>query len=96
MENEEIILVADFCTHYSVELSFVQSLYESGLVQLVYKEETMFVPVNEMPHLEKLARMHYEMDINLEGIETISYLLKKMEDMQQKINQLSHRLRLLE
>lgn len=96
MENEEIILVADFCTHYNVELSFVQSLNESGLVQLVYKEESIFVPVNEMPNLEKLARMHYEMDINLEGIETIYYLLKKMDDMQQEINQLSKRLRLLE
>jgi hypothetical protein len=36
------------------------------------------------------------MDINLEGIETITYLLERMQGMQQQIVQLKNRLRMYE
>ncbi|MEI9957827.1 MAG: chaperone modulator CbpM [Ferruginibacter sp.] len=36
------------------------------------------------------------MDINVEGIEAISHLLQKVNDMQQKIMQLNNRLKLYE
>ena len=39
-----------------------------------------------------MVRLYYEMDINLEGIETITYLLSRMNQMQQDIMQLKNRL----
>lgn len=59
-------------------------------------EEKLFVPASQLNNLEKLVRLYYEMDINLEGIETITYLLKRMNDMQQQITLLTNRLRLYE
>jgi len=47
-------------------------------------------------YLEKLVRLFYELDINLEGIETITYLLNRMNQMQQEILQLNNRLRIYE
>lgn len=94
MENEATIPVIDFCTHYNVELSFIQALHQSGLIEVIYKEETLFLPVDDMPQVEKLARMHYEMDINLEGIETICHLLKQIDQMQQQIVRLNNQLSL--
>ena len=94
MLNEEIIPVTDFCTHYNVELSFVQSLHQSGLIEVISKEEKLFLPLEDMPHIEKLARMHYEMDINLEGIEAICHLLKQIDQMQQQIVRLNKQLSL--
>jgi len=38
-----------------------------------------------MQKLEKFVRMHYDLDINVEGIETINYLLQKIEEMQMEI-----------
>lgn len=96
MDNEEIIPVTDFCTHYNVELSFIQSLHQSGLIEVIYQEEKLFLPLDDISHLEKLVRMHYEMDINLEGIETICHLLKKIAVMQQQINTMSRQLRQVE
>ena len=55
-----------------------------------------YVPVNQLHNLEKLIRLYYELDINLEGIETITYLLQRMNEMQQKIVHLSNRLSLYE
>jgi hypothetical protein len=45
--------------------------------------------------LEKCIHL-YELDINLEGIETIRYLLNRLTDMQEKMLELKNRLALYE
>lgn len=69
---------------------------EFGLIETTTIEEKIFVPVSQLNYLEKLVRLYYEMDINLQGIETITYLLQRMNNMQQEIIQLSNRLRIYE
>ena len=92
MQTEEMIAADELCIHHNIELSFIYSLQESGLLEILRNEEKIFVPANQLNRLEKLVRLYYEMDINLEGIETITYLLQRMNDMQQQIAQLSNRL----
>ena len=92
MQTEEMIPVNDFCIHHNIELSFIYSLKESGLIEVTSREEKIFVPISQLSHLEKLVRLYYEMDINLEGIETITYLLQRMNEMRQEILQLKNQL----
>jgi hypothetical protein len=96
METEEIIPVSDFCFNHNIDLSFIYSLQESGLIEFTIMEEKLFLPVSQLKPLEKLVRLYYEMDINLEGIETINYLLQRMNEMQQQIVRLTNRLSLYE
>lgn len=96
MKTEEMIPATEFCIHHNIELSFIYSLNESGLIEITTIEENIFVPVSQLNHLEKLVRLYHEMDINLEGIETITYLLKRMNDMQQQIIMLTNKLRIYE
>jgi chaperone modulatory protein CbpM len=92
MQTEEMIAADEFCMHHQVELSFIHSLKDSGLIEISIVEEKVFLPVSQLSQLERLVRLYYEMDINLEGIETITHLLQCMNDMQQQIRQLSNRL----
>lgn len=92
METEDMILAREFCIHYNIELSLIHALHESGLVEIVEKEEDTFLPLSQIIQLEKLVRLHNEMDINIEGIETISYLLKRINEMQQQISNLNNKL----
>ena len=92
MQTEEMVAADEFCIHHNIELSFIYSLKDSGLVEVTSIGEKIFVPVSQLGPLERLVRLYYEMDINLEGIETITYLLQQMNDMQQQIVQLSNRL----
>ena len=92
MQSEELIPAEEFCIHHHIDISFIYSLKDSGLIELTSREEKIFVPLSELSRLEKMVRLYYEMDINLEGIETISYLLERMNSMQQTILQLSNRL----
>jgi hypothetical protein len=96
MQTEEMIPADEFCIHHNIELSFIYSLKESGLIEMSSVEEKIFVPVSQLNQLERLVRLYYEMDINLEGIETITYLLQRMNDMQQQIILLNNRLRIYE
>jgi chaperone modulatory protein CbpM len=50
------------------------------------------------PHarIEHLARLHYDLDINLEGLEAISHLLDRMDASQQEARVLRERLRVYE
>lgn len=96
MQPEEMIAADEFCTHHNIEISFIHSLKDSGLLEVSIVEEKIFLPADQMSQLEKLVRLYYEMDINLEGIETITYLLDRMHSMQQEIRQLNNRLSMYE
>ncbi len=96
MQNEEMINTLDCCTYYNIEYSFITSLQQHGLLEVTTIQETVFIPAHELQKLEKLIRLHYEMDINLEGIETITYLLEKVEHMQHDMMQMQNRLRVYE
>ena len=92
MEIEKMIPAIEFCMYHNIELSFIYSLKESGLIDLISIEEKIFVPVSQLKRLEKLMRLKEEMDITIEGIETITYLLERINDMQQYILKLNNKL----
>lgn len=95
MEKTNYITATQFCRHYGVELSFITQLQQFGLVEIVESEEPL-IPLEGLNELEKYARLHYDLDINAEGIEAINYLLQRMEQMQEEIAGLKARLRLYE
>jgi len=92
METEKMILASEFCVFHNIELSFIYSLNDSGLIDISSIAEEIFVPVSQLKHLEQLMRLNQEMDINVEGIETITHLLQRIKNMQLHIEQLSTRL----
>jgi len=96
MPTAQMIAATEFCTHYQIELSFIQSLHHSGLLQVENRESDLFIPLDQVPSLEKMIRLRYEMDINLEGIETINHLLQQLTELQQQVNQLKNRLSVYE
>ena len=96
MTNEEMVAAHEFCISHNVEISFLRSLGESGLLEITTIEETAFINRDHLAELEKLVRLHYDMDINLEGIETIQHLLQQIKTMQNEMNILKNRLRLYE
>ncbi len=92
MEQDELIPVKDFCIYHNIEYSFIDSLENSGLISVTSVQQSTFIHADEMQKLEKFVRLHYDLDINLEGIETINHLLEKMEEMQREIVKLKNSL----
>ena len=96
MKTEYMIAVDEFCASHNIEISFVRSLQESGLIEVTTIKETCFIEAGQLYQLEKFVRLYYDLDINLEGIETINYLLERIGSMQDEIRILRNRLRLYE
>jgi hypothetical protein len=96
MKTNYLIAVDEFCTLQNVELSFVHSLHEAGLIEIITKRKKRYIDVRQTQQLEKFIRFHYEFEINLEGIETISHLLQRILIKQDEITALKNRLRLYE
>jgi hypothetical protein len=95
MQSEGLIAVNEFCSSHHLEISFVQSLHEYGLIETTTVEHTTFIYDRELPKLEQIARLH-SLDINPEGIEAITHLLQRMDEMHQEIIRLKNKLSLNE
>ncbi|MBP6575400.1 MAG: MerR family transcriptional regulator [Flavobacteriales bacterium] len=96
MSTEQLIAVEVFATHQGVEATFVHALHERGLVHITVVQEQHFLEPEQLARIEQLARLHYDLDINLEGLEAISHLLDRMDTVQQDLRMLRERLRLYE
>ena len=92
MQTPHLISADEFCTHHKVEYSFISSLQQFGLIEITTIEQGSFINAENLTELEKFVRLHYDLDINLEGIEAITYLLEKVQSLQNEINLLKSKL----
>lgn len=96
MRTENLITVNDFCVYHNVEYTFVDYLADAGLVKVKIVNKTNYIPIDEIQKLERLVRLHNELEINEPGVAAINNLLQKLEDMQQEMSYLKSRLSLYE
>lgn len=93
MQNEWIV-ISEYCDKCHIEPTFIDMLYESGLIDVEQEGGERYLPFSELPDVERYSRMYYDLSINMEGIDAIHHLLARMEEMQREIHSLRGRLRL--
>ena len=96
MEMQEFIPIDIFCRQHGIEISFISSLHEFGLIEVMKVDEAECIPINQLVDAEKLVRLHDDLEINLEGIDVITHLLKRINEMQGEIQLLKNKLSLYE
>jgi hypothetical protein len=96
MKTEYLISLIDFCNSHDIEISFISSLHETGLINITTIENNDFLDAQQLQQLEKYIRFYYELNINLEGIDSIKHLLQRVNTLQNVITSLRNRLRLYE
>lgn len=89
---DDFIAVNEFCVHHNIEFSFINLLQQNGLISLSLIESKYFVEKEQLPQLEKFVHFYYDLDINLEGIETVTWLLQRIEILQDENNKLKNKL----
>lgn len=92
METAHLVSVNSFCIHHRVDVAFIDSLQRFGLIETVTVEEVSFISEEKITDLEKLVRLYHELDLNLEGLDVVTHLLERMQQMQDEIVQLRNRL----
>lgn len=87
------LLYSEYLQIYEVEQSFVDSLGESGLIEIVLQDDEKFIEYNDLSEIEQYIRWYYDLNINVEGIEALHHMLERVKNMQSEIEILSNELR---
>jgi len=96
MKTDYFVPLDVFCTSHDIEISFISSLHENGLIEITTIEEAGYLDSEQLQQLERYIRFYYELNINLEGIDAINHLLNRANAMRDEITALRNRLRLYE
>jgi len=95
MNTENLIRIEHLCEYYHVEFAFINSLHESGLINVIVVEDCKYLSNEDLKEIEKMIRLHYELGINMEGIDVISNLLNQIADLQKELTAVKNKLRSL-
>ncbi len=86
ISREELVKI------YNIEVTFFDELVDSGLLKIQTENEIRYLMYEDLPSFERFANWHYDLEINLPGLEVIHEMLKKMEDLKQKNRELMNKL----
>lgn len=94
--SKQLISIHKICEIYQIPVSFFEDLQSYELIQLEQENETPAVPENLLPEIEKMMRLHFDLHINMEGIDVINNLVSQIEELQDQIEELQSKLSIYE
>lgn len=92
MKSDEMIPLTVFCDIHEVEIAFVHSLGDYGLVEIISVEEAPFLPLHQLSTLEQLVRLHNDLQLNVESLDVVHHLLARIDELQRENTSLRNRL----
>ncbi|MEX0997372.1 MAG: chaperone modulator CbpM [Flavobacteriaceae bacterium] len=93
MEKASLIRVEHICECHHIEISFINSLVDFGLIEVIISENDQYIPEYQLNDVEKMIRLHHELNINIEGIDTIYNLLKRITYLEEELNSAKNKLK---
>lgn len=89
----DFIIVDEYCYKSRIEPSFIISLEEGGLIEIQVIQGEKYLPVSQLQDLERYIHLHYDLSINIEGIDAIRHILNRMTDLQGEVSRLRNQLK---
>ena len=89
----EFIPTETLCIHYNIEISFIDALTNVGLIEIIIIEQNRCIHQDQIGNLEKIIRLHNELNLTIEAIDIVFNLLEKEQELQNEIIGLKNRLR---
>ena len=96
MKKATYIYIEEFCTNYGIEASLIHQLVEFEIVSIERSGNREMIEIEELPNLEKMVRLHKELEINPQGLQAVHHLLKQVTNLQDEILVLRRKLRAFE
>ncbi|CAM3332461.1 chaperone modulator CbpM [Zobellia roscoffensis] len=96
MQQQEYVSITEFCNGHSISTAVITQLNEYGLVSIIERSDSLYIPLEELPKTEKMLRLHTDLNINLEGVEVVTRLLERIEQTNEEMIKLKNKLSLYE
>ncbi len=88
----DLIIISEYCQKSNTDPTFLISLEENGLIEIRTINGEQYLLTSQLRELEQYSHLYYDLSINIEGIDAIRHMLKKMERLQHALNQLRRQL----
>lgn len=92
MDTRNYIRVRQFCSSHNIAESFVRILQEYEVIEMVEINRELHLHEYELPKLEKMLRLHKELEIDPQGLQAVHHLLQKVALLQQEVSTLQRKL----
>ena len=92
MEAQNLISIERFCEHYCIPIHFMNELKEYQLIEVIVAENQDYIKITHINEIEKMIRLHYDLNINLEGVDVIYNLLNQVNSLKKEITDLQNKL----
>ena len=92
METQNLISIQHFCEHYSVPVTFITELKDYELIEVIVTDNQDYIRITEINEVEKMIRLHYDLNINLEGVDVIYNLLNQVDSLKKEITDIQNKL----
>ncbi|MFL9833549.1 chaperone modulator CbpM [Chryseobacterium terrae] len=86
ISREELVQI------YNIEITFFDELVDYGLLNIETENEIRYLMYEDLPTFERFANWHYDLEINLPGLEVINRMLQRMENLNQINRELMQKL----
>ena len=92
MAAKKLIAVKEFCAYHHISTELVHELYRNEVIELVMIKRTGYIAEKNLSHFEKVVRLYNDLQVNIEGIQTILHLLTHIEKKEAEITRLRNQL----
>ena len=71
----------DIVRLYNIEITFFDDLESSGLIETEVIDNTTYLHYDQLSAFERFPNWHYDLDVNMAGLEIIHRLLQQIEEL---------------
>jgi hypothetical protein len=95
MENKKYIEITKLCEYYQIPEGFFVELQEVGLLEPpIYDKQSQAIDEDYLSELEKIMRLHFDLEINMQGIGTVLQLLNRIRELEEELSLLKKQLKI--
>ena len=78
ISREELVKI------YNIEIRFFDELEECGLLKTQTEDNIKYLLYEELPAFERFANWHYDLEVNMPGLEVIHHLLQQINSLREE------------
>ncbi len=94
MEEKTALTISEFCKYYEIPVSFFDKLIKYELVEIQEENNIKQIKAYQINEIEKIIRLHFDLNINFEGLDVILNLLSRINELEEENNILKRKLQL--
>lgn len=86
--EKTLFKVIDICKANNIEQTFIHNLHRNGLIEVIVEEDQEYLEEEQLFHVERYSTWHYELELDIHGLEVVHHLVNKIEKLQNEIREL--------